>query len=171
MQAVARILDDSGTPIVHANDPLAFQLSLIALKSAQARIVLNLRDTIDPGRKPPGFKFRMIFGAADHVFYLSDDMAERWRAVAGNAMRASSVTYSIVDPGKFPPTVPSLEPPVILVPGQISPKKGQLEFIRNVVPAIAAREVSTWLAGDFDPDANSYAAERAAPPRSSTVTG
>ena len=157
---VGQILTTSGAAIVHANDPLAFQLSLSAAKRAKARIVLNLRDTIDPGRKPPRLKFRMIFGAADHVFYLSADMADRWHAVAGNATRASSVTHSIVDPARFAPSAPSDErPPVVLVPGLISPKKGQLEFIRNVVPALAAREISTWLAGDFDPGANHYAAK------------
>lgn len=157
------IVDSSGARIVHANDPLSFQLSLAPAKQSAARIVLNLRDTIDPARKPPRLKFKAIFAAADHVFYLSDDMADRWRAVAGNARRSCSITYSIVDPGRFAASaIQRQEPPTVLVPGLISPKKGQLEFIRQVVPALAARNIATWFAGDFDPQANPYAGDCAA---------
>lgn len=157
---LAQILDSSGARIVHANDPLAFQLSFAATKRARrTRIALNLRDTIDPGRRPPKLKFRMIFAAADHVFYLSNDMAERWRQVAPNAMRSCSVTYSIVDPERFTPSPPADgETPAVLLPGIFSPKKGQLEFIRNVVPALGARGIESWFAGDFKPDVNPYAA-------------
>jgi glycosyltransferase involved in cell wall biosynthesis len=153
----------SGARVVHANEPLAFQLSVVAAKSAGARIVLNLRDTLDPARRPPRLKFRSIFAAADHVLYLSNDMAERWRQVAANAMRSCSVTYSIVDPERFataPP--PSGKTPVVLVPGIFWPKKGQLGFIRNVVPELAARGIESWFAGDFDPGSNAYAAACAA---------
>src|SRR5262245_10807918 len=87
-RALGDLLAVSGARVVHANDPLAFQLSLAAAKRRGARIILNLRDTIDPDRKPPRLKFRMIFAAADHVFYLSADMAERWHAIAGNAKRS-----------------------------------------------------------------------------------
>jgi glycosyltransferase involved in cell wall biosynthesis len=50
----------------------------------------------------------------------------------------------------------------VLVPGTFWPKKGQLEFIRNVVPALGERGVATWFAGDFAPGENPYAAECAA---------
>ena len=162
--ALSRILAASGARAVHANDPLAFQLSLSAVKAnGRARIALNLRDTLDPGRRAPRLKYRMLFAAADHVFYLSNDMAERWRLVAGNAMRSCSVTYSIVDPDRFAATpLPSGERPVVLVSGIFRPKKGQLEFIRNVVPALAANNIETWFAGDFNPDGDAYAAACAA---------
>lgn len=162
-RALAGILADSGARVVHANDPLAFQLSLTAAKAARARLALNLRDTLDPGRRPPRLKFWALFAAADHVFYLSSEMAEQWRKVASNATRSCSVTYSIVDPERFAPSPPADgKTPVVLVPGIFWPKKGQLEFIRNVVPALAGRGIECWFAGDFDPQADSYSAACAA---------
>ena len=171
-RALRRILAGSGAGIVHANDPLSFQLAVAAARLSKARIVLNLRDTIDPGRKPPAAKFHAIFAAADHVLYLSDDMAERWRQVAGNATRSCSTTYSIVDPERFSPAAPAAEPGrVVLVPGIFWPKKGQLEFIASVVPALAERGIDSWFAGDFEPDSNPYAAAcaDAAKPHSGSV--
>lgn len=165
-RALTRILAKNGARIVHANDPLAFQLSYTAARRSHARIALNLRDTIDPGRSPPSLKFMIIFAAADHVFYLSADMAERWRQVAGNAMRACSVTYSIVDPARFPASPLQAGEPVVLVPGTFRPKKGQLDFIRCVVPTLAEHRIRTWFAGDFEPGSDQYAAacaEAAAP--------
>ena len=157
-QALGEILERSGARVVHANDPLAFQLSLRAVKR-RARIALNLRDTLDPGRRPPGLKYRALFGSADHVFYLSADMAERWRQVAPNATRACSVTYSIVDPDRFAPSPPpTRETPVVLVPGIFWAKKGQLDFIRHVVPEVAQRGIESWFVGDFEPGNNPYAA-------------
>jgi glycosyltransferase involved in cell wall biosynthesis len=156
---LAALLEKSRARVVHANDPLAFQLCLTAAKLAGARIALNLRDTLDPGRRPPRLKYRAMFAAADHVFYLSNDMAERWREVASNATDSFSVTYSIVDPRRFAPSpVPSSETPIVLVPGIFRPKKGQLDFVRNVVPILAQRGVETWFAGDFEPAADPYAA-------------
>jgi glycosyltransferase involved in cell wall biosynthesis len=163
-RALSDILRMSGSSVVHANDPLAFQLSLTAIKRLRrTRIALNLRDTLDPGRRPPRLKYRMMFAAADHVLYLSADMAERWRRVAANATRSCSVAYSIVDPVRFAASPPSGgETPVVLVSGMFRPKKGQLEFIRNVVPALAAQGIETWFAGDFEPAADPYAAACAA---------
>lgn len=170
-RALRAILAESGARIVHANDPLAFQLSVAAAKLGRARIALNLRDTIDPARRPPRLKFRSIFAAADHVFYLSDDMAERWRAVAPNATRACSVTYSIVDRQRFTESEPAAGAPIVLVPGIFWPKKGQLEFIDRVVPKLARRRIESWFAGDFDPASNPYAAacQHAAGPHSEWV--
>jgi glycosyltransferase involved in cell wall biosynthesis len=157
--ALTALLESSGANVVHANDPLAFQLALSAAKWRKARIVLNLRDTLDPARRPPRLKYRAMFAAADHVFYLSNDMAQRWRAVAGNAMRACSVTYSIVDPERFIPSAePATGPPVVLVSGIFRPKKGQLEFIREAVPVLAGQGIECWFVGDFDPESNAYAA-------------
>ena len=156
-RALRDLLATSGARVVHANEPLAFQLSVAAARRSNARIVLNLRDTLDPARRPPRLKFRMMFGLADHVLYLSNDMAERWREVATNAMRACSVTYSIVDPKRFAPS-PDDPKRAVLVPSVFWPKKGQLEFIRNVVPALAEQRIESWFAGDFEPASNPYAA-------------
>ena len=157
--ALSNILATSGARVVHANDPLAFQLSVAAVKrSRRTRIALNLRDTLDPARRPPRLKFRTLFAAADHVFYLSADMAARWRQVAPNAMESCSVTYSIVDPERFAPLPISKDAAaIVLLSGTFWPKKGQLEFIRNVVPLLAAKGIESWFAGDFDPTSNSYA--------------
>ena len=162
--AVTDILASSGARVVHANDPLAFQLSLAAVKSRpRTRMALNIRGTMDPDRRPPSIKYRMIFAAADHVFYLSADMAEFWRRVAPNATRASSVTYSVVDSARFTASaLPERDRPVVLVTGIISPGKCQLEFIQQVVPTLASEGIETWFAGDFAPDANAYASACAA---------
>jgi glycosyltransferase involved in cell wall biosynthesis len=158
-KALKAILQASGARVIHANDPLSFQLSLVPAKRSNARLILNLRDTVDPDRQPPTLKFRAIFAAADHVLFLSADMARRWRQVAANATRSSSVTYSIVDPERYAPTpVTNENGAVVLVPGMFWPKKGQLDFIRQVVPALAEQHIEAWFAGDFDPGANAYAA-------------
>ena len=161
--ALRDFLKESGARVVHANDPLAFQLALAPAKQARARIALNLRDTLDPGRHVPRLKYRMMFAAADHVFYLSNDMAARWRQVAPNATKSCSVTYSIVDPVRIAP-VPAKTggTSVVLTPGVFWPKKGQLEFIREVVPALAEHGIESWFAGDFNPESNAYAAACAA---------
>jgi glycosyltransferase involved in cell wall biosynthesis len=161
--ALCALLKTSGARVVHANDPFAIQLSASAARLPdRVRIALNLRDTLDPARVVSAlrrFKYRLMFDVADHVFYLSNDMAERWRQLAENAMRACSVTYSIVDPERFPASPPSSrETPVVLVSGIFWPKKGQLEFIRNVVPLLAARGIETWFAGDFEPECHDYSA-------------
>lgn len=153
------ILSETGARVVHANDPLAFQMSLAAVKSRRVPITLNIRGTMDPDRRPPALKYRMLFAAADHVFYLSNEMASWWRAVVPNATRASSVTYSIVDRDRFfPAGVPEDGPPAVLVSGIFSPGKGQLEFIREVVPSLATAGIETWFAGDFEPSTDPYAA-------------
>lgn len=167
--ALPRLLKASGARVVHANDAAAFQVSLPAVKlGRRAKIALNVRDTLDPARLPPRARYRILFGAADHVFYLSQDMADRWSAVASNAADSCSVTYSIVDPDIFAPSPPYSGdgPPVVLLSGLISPKKGQLDFIRNVSPKLAAEGIATWLSGDFDAGRDPYmaaCAEAAAP--------
>jgi glycosyltransferase involved in cell wall biosynthesis len=156
------LIASSGARVLHANDPLALQLSISAAKLSRVKIVLNLRDTLAPGRRPPRQKFSFLFAAADHVLYLSRDMAKRWREVAPNAMRSCTVTYSIVDPERFPfSTIDPVRPPAILVSGVFWPKKGQLDFIRKVVPSLCEQEIEVWFTGDFDPR-DAYAAECAA---------
>lgn len=154
-----RLIRRSGARVIHANDPLAFQLALWPARSTGASIAFSIRDTIDPDRRPPRQRYRFLFGAADHVFYLSNDMADRWARISPNAKRACSVTYSVVDLAKFMPSPPSKEePPVVLLSGLIGRKKGQLEFLREVAPTLAAQGIATWLAGDFDPSADPHMA-------------
>lgn len=160
-KALRSIIRKSGSKIVHANDPMAFQLSLAAVKMSRGvKIALNIRDTLDPGRRPPRARFRFLFGAADHVFFLSNDMADRWAEVAPNAKSAFSATYSVVDPKTFAASPPYSGdgPPVVLISGLIWAKKGQLDFIRNVSPKLAREGIATWLSGDFDPQRSPYMA-------------
>lgn len=169
-----RLVRRSGAKVIHANDPAAFQLSFPAAKlGSGVKIALNIRDTIDPERRPPRSRYRLLFGLADHVFYLSKDMADRWADIAPNAKSACSATYSVVDPKAFVPAPPYTGdgPPVVLISGLVCAKKGQLEFICQVSPKLAAEGIATWISGDFDPQRNEYmaACAQAATPLGSMV--
>lgn len=157
--AVLRLLRRSGARTVHANDPLAFQLAYAAARARPGtRIALNIRDTIGSGRPPPGQKYRRLFAAADHTFFLSRDMIERWRAVAPNAPDKASASYSVVDFDRFRPRPLSREMPrVVLVSGLICAKKGQLEFLEHVAPSLAKAGLECWFAGDDGPGEGGYA--------------
>lgn len=158
-RALRAIMMRTGARIVHANDPLAFQLALSAVRSiAGARIALNIRDTLAPDRSTPLRRYRWLFGQSDHVLFLSQDMQRRWAEIVPDVAARSSVTYSIVDLTTFAPQPLSQETPrVVLVSGVICPKKGQLDFLRQMAPALTARGVECWLSGDFDPDDDAYA--------------
>jgi glycosyltransferase involved in cell wall biosynthesis len=55
---------------------------------------------------------------------------------------------------------------VVLLSGLICAKKGQLEFLREISPRLAAEGIETWISGDFNPARDAYAAacaEAAAP--------
>jgi glycosyltransferase involved in cell wall biosynthesis len=163
------LISTSGATVVHANKQFALQLAVPAVKlSPGTKLLLNQRDTLDPTRQPSRFRFQRLFGAADHVLFLSHDMADRWAKVAPNAKRSFGITYSIVDPGHFRPSLAYQGggPPVVLISGIIRQKKGQLDFLRNVAPSLAAEGIHSWFAGDFEPERNTYmraCAEAAAP--------
>lgn len=158
-RAVRALLRETGARIVHANDPLAFQLCLPAVRTSQGvRLALNIRDTIGPDRPPPTTRYRRVFGMADHIFFLSADMLARWAAIVPGIEGKSSVTYSIVDPARFSPEPPPREiPPVVLVSGVVCAKKGQHEFLEVIAPVLADAGIQSWLVGDFDPDTDAYA--------------
>jgi glycosyltransferase involved in cell wall biosynthesis len=167
------LIRETGARVVHANDPLALQVAIAPTKLAGARLVFNLRGTIAPDRKAPCAKYRMLFAASDHVLYLSEDMARRWSAVAANATDRCGVTYSIVDFERFKPSpISAGREPIVLVSGVIRPLKGQLDFIREVVPKLAEAGVKVQFSGDFDPatDAYSKACAQAAEPFGEAVT-
>lgn len=160
-RAVRTLLAESGARIVHANDPLAFQLSLAAARSRPGvRIALNIRDTIGPARTPPRRRYRWLFGAADHILFLSRDMLDRWAQIVPGIHEKASVTYSIVDLDRFRPQPLQLSGrPVALVSGVVCPKKGQLDFLQTVSPVLARAGIETWLSGDFDTHEHGYAAD------------
>ncbi len=160
-RAVRRLMRDSGARLVHANDPLAFQLALPAVKSSRAgRILLNMRDTISPGRQPPRLRYAVLFGMADHVLLLSRDMIARWAQVVPSITSKASATFSVVDIDRFSPRpLPADKVKVALLSGVVSAKKGQLDFLRHVSPLLASSGIATWLVGDFNPDSDHYAAQ------------
>lgn len=160
-RAMRALLKETGARIVHANDPLAFQLALPAARVMRGvRVALNIRDTIGPDRPPPAARYRRVFGMADHIFFLSRDMLSRWSTIVPGIARKSSVTYSIVDPSRFVPAAPSVErPPVVLVSGVVCAKKGQREFLETIAPVLADAGIASWLVGDYDPDTDEYAAQ------------
>jgi glycosyltransferase involved in cell wall biosynthesis len=159
-RAIRQLVRSSGAKVIHANDPAAMQLSIAPAKLAGSKLAFNIRDTIDPERPPPRARYRALFAAADHVFYLSQDMADRWAEITPAAKSAFSVTYSVIDTAAFTPSPPYTGegPPVVLISGLISPKKGQLEFLREVSPVLSAHGIATWIAGDFDSSHSTYMA-------------
>ena len=159
-RALRHVLSQSGAKVVHANDPLAFQLCYAATRSFRGRtIALNIRDTLEPCRKAPTARYGWMFGHADHVFFLSDDMRDRWIDIIPEAARASSATRSIVDFTRFhyAPIAEEMPPKIILLSGVVSAKKGQLRFLEKVAPILAANDIQIWLSGDYAPDADAYA--------------
>lgn len=154
-----RLVKRSGARVIHANDPAAMQLAIAPAKLTGAKLVLNIRGTFDPEQPPSQLKYGLLFALADHVLYLSNDMARRWAAHVPNAASSFSVTYSIADPSKFRPSpIGSDEKPIVLVSGLVRPLKGQLEFIMQSAPALVGEGIQIRFVGDFDPSANSYMA-------------
>jgi glycosyltransferase involved in cell wall biosynthesis len=168
---IGRIRKQYGVRLIHANDPLVFQLSIAIAKRSRLPLCLNLRDTIAPGRKLPRLRYLVNFSAADHVFYLSDEMATAWTRVATQA-KSFSITYSVCD--AFNDAKPSIAgiPPCVLVAGSVRPDKGQLEFLRDAAPIIAASGIGIDFAGDFKPHSDPYAraCANAAEPLGSAVS-
>lgn len=158
LRKLKALLESTGARVIHANDPLAFQLALPAAKTTRGvRIALNMRDTIDPTRRQPRGRYATYFRLAHHLLFLSHDMADRFAALAGRTPRAWSVTYSIVDFGRFAQRPMSADGrPVVLVPGVVSAKKGHLWFLRHVAPLLAAADAEIRIAGDFDPGCDVY---------------
>lgn len=166
--AIRGLLRRTRARIVHANDPLAFQLAFAAVRSVpRAQIVLNIRDTIGSGRAAPRKKYERLFRAASHTLFLSRDMRERWGTITPAALENSTATYSMVDFERFAPQpLSAVKPRVVLVSGVVCDKKGQLPFLREVAPRLADAGIASWLSGDFALDSEPYAracAKAAAP--------
>lgn len=169
---LSQLVRRSGARIIHANDPVGLQLSIPAAKLTGAKLVFNLRGTVAPGKRKPSLKYRFFFAAADHVLFLSRDMASRWKHVALNATHSCSVTYSIVDPSRFHPSPVAAEAaPSVLVSGLFWQTKGQLDFIQRVIPTLAQNGVQVCFTGDFDPKEPAYgeACVKAALPHGESV--
>ncbi len=156
--ALRRIVRNGDIGLVHANDPLAFQLAVAGTKTMpHVRLLFSMRDTLDPARAVPRRKFSWLYKNADHTFFLSHDMRDRWASIVPAAGLRSSATFSVVDFNRFHPAPLSRErPKVVLVSGVISPKKGQLRFLTHVAPILAKAGIVTWLSGDC-PQGSDYA--------------
>ncbi len=170
-RAISRIRHQYSVRLIHANDPLVFQLSIPIAKRTRLPLVFNLRDTLAPGRKLPRLRYLVNFSAADHVFYLSDEMATSWAQV-GTQAKSFSVTYSVCDAFNDANSLIAATPPRVLVAGSVRPDKGQLEFLRDAAPRIVASGIGIDFAGDFNPDSDPYAraCANAAEPFASSVS-
>lgn len=157
-RALGRLIGHSGARVIHANDPLGLQLALVPARIAGASLLFNVRGTFDPVHPPSRAKYRLLFAMADHVLFLSHDMARRWTQIAPNATSSYDVTYSAVDSEIFSQSPGTENEPIVLVSGLIRHLKGQLEFIEHVAPSLAREGVRMFLAGDFHPETNQYMA-------------
>jgi glycosyltransferase involved in cell wall biosynthesis len=157
--AIRSLMRQSGARVIHANDPLAMQMSVAPARRGAARLVLQLRDTLSPARRPPRVRYRLLFGLCDHALFLSREMQAHWSKLAPGLERKSGVTYSVVETSGAHALPAQL---MVLVAGKICAKKGQLDFLRHVAPRLAEAGVRTVLAGDYAPDTDPYAAACAA---------
>lgn len=160
-RVLSSVIQRSRAQVVHANDPLAYQLSFAAAKARRGtKLALSIRDTLDPDRSVPTRKYEWIAASSDHTFFLSYDMLERWRRVANFAEERSSAPGSIVDFESFPfSSMPMNERKVVLVSGVVCAKKGQLQFLETAAPQILADGHEIWLVGDCDAQSSVYAAK------------
>jgi glycosyltransferase involved in cell wall biosynthesis len=165
-RGIRRILKGEGARVIHANDPLAYQLALgPAARTAGTRLVLNLRGDRHGSYVRQALKGRMLLGRCDHALFLSEEMRDRWVQICPALRSRASITYSVVDFEKFRPGTESPDP-FVLVSGAIRELKGQLEFLERAVPTIVRHGGRVVFAGDFSPDTDPYAAAcaRAAAP-------
>jgi len=161
---------------VHANDPAAFWHVALGARLAGARLVMNIRDTMEaPLSGMRLVKWRVIHALSQSVIVLSKDMAERWRRdlrlPAGQAGKFA-VAYSLVDLQRFSPAsaerrraaraaadVGDSETLLVYI-AALNPKKAQAEFLKGAAVALRAEpNLRLVFVGDFDPAVNSYAAE------------
>jgi glycosyltransferase involved in cell wall biosynthesis len=143
---------------VYVNDPLAMQFVYPLSLLGSIRAVFALRNMPDPAIPPNPRKYRMLFSVCRRVLFLSEDMASRWKAVAGNVATPQIVTYSIVDDSMIGQVRQRDERrPFVLIPARVTSSKRQLDFIRFVAPALVAAGVRVLFAGDVSPADSDYA--------------
>jgi glycosyltransferase involved in cell wall biosynthesis len=169
-RAISRIASSTGARLLHANDPISMQLAFAPTKLGRVRMITCMRNMPDPAIDHSRRKFRALFDASDHLLFLSEDMADRWRGVTHGWRPGHTVTYSIVDESFFDrPRTRDSERPFVLIPARITPTKRQLEFIEQVAPSLIERGLRVVIAGDAAPRDLDYeracraAAERLGP--------
>lgn len=160
--------------VVHANDHRAFLDSAYGAKLGGAKVLFNVRDSFRHGASPR--RWRTYLRWCDRFLVLSREMESRWKAdlapLSHRQEEKISYLYSIVDPGTFHPMtssqrgrlraglgIPAQEHALAYV-GRVEEKKGQLRFIREAMPALAATraDVAVYFIGDCPPETDEYAA-------------
>jgi glycosyltransferase involved in cell wall biosynthesis len=158
--------------VVHFNDLRAFVNLGAGAGLSRARLVFNVRD-VKPGDAPYRLIWRAAATACDRVIALSAEMARDLETRLRGFGRTAPVSYfySVVDLERM--TVPSvaerarLRAQLGLDAGRLilayvaafNPKKAQLRFLEEALPAIAARVPTALICfvGDFRPETDPYA--------------
>lgn len=161
----------NGTSVVHVNNQQGMWNSGLGAKLAGAKVLFNVRDDMRDGADRR--KWRLFLKLADRFLVLSAEMEAGWEQQLSPLSSRDAAKfrhlYSIVDRGRFSPApdrsavrarlgLPA-EGPVLVYAARFETKKGQLPFIREAMPGIAAARPDTIVhfLGDFAPDRDAYA--------------
>ena len=171
MRALVR---ETGARVVHCNDLLALLHTAPGAKSAGARVVQNVRDTLAAGERY-GARWRWAATrAADRTVVLSDEMRAAFVSALGvpGVAERVEVIPSVVDFRVMAPAGAAeraaLRERLGIAPGELAigyvagfnPKKAQLRFLEEGAPALrdALPGARVHFVGDFDPEGDPYAA-------------
>jgi glycosyltransferase involved in cell wall biosynthesis len=168
------LLRSRGIRVVHCNDGWASLIATVSARAADARVVLNIRDTLFGSTR----RWTLMRALSDRVIVLSHEMSDCLERVLalpgwapGWAQTPISSIYSIVDTTRMHPALPgqrdklrlelgirSAEEVAVGVIGALVPKKQQLELISylNDHPDQLPETVRLYFVGDFTPDTEAY---------------
>ena len=159
--------------VVHCNDPSALWYLGPGARAAGVPVVYNIRDTKPLGDRYGWAKLRLGAALSTRQLVISEEMQGlfgRHLAVPGLVRPRVESIYSVVDFERMRVPSPTERaerrdtlgiPPETLALAYVAavvPKKGQLAFIREALPQIAARlpDAHVYFVGDADP-ATQYA--------------
>lgn len=160
--------------VVHCNDVLSFLYFGLGAYLRRAKIIFVLRRSFEP-RRPYSRKYILAFRLSDTIITLSKTMKrELLGRVSGLKGVGEKITniYSGVD-RELSYVIDSEEKKslrrdlgldgsfYIAYVGAFSPRKGQLEFLKNTCFPLMKKNKSLrfLFVGDFNPEASSYCAE------------
>ena len=170
-----RLVRAEGCRVVHCNDIHALWQTAFGSRLAGAAVVFNVRN-VKPEGTPYGRRWRLARRLSTRQLVLSGEMRETLArrlgvAESGAARARLEHIYSAVDTGKFSPADAEGRAALreklgieadcfaVGVVAAFEPRKGQLEFIRNVVPRLKrlAPRARVYFVGDFDGEGDAYA--------------
>jgi glycosyltransferase involved in cell wall biosynthesis len=159
------------TSLVHVNNQQGMWNSGLGAKLAGAKVLFNVRDGMREGADKR--KWRLFLKLADRFLVLSAEMEADWEQQLSPLSNRDAAKfrhlYSIVDRGRFSPAPDrgavrarlglAGAGPVLVYAARFETKKGQLSFIREAMPRIAADrpDAVVHFLGDFTPDHDAYA--------------